>query len=178
MPDLLAQLLPLAPTPLVAFIPSNTVRYIALGFAVVYFGGCVVRPGLPSVKMKQLEEYIEETSKIYAKAIRELERNPLFAAQAGLQLAQVKFSESVLRSKTLGAKDVAWRDYFEHLRCLSFYIDECQRQARELALEADRQKRYMEDIAQRRTTLDTTAFPRGSAYASGEIAIEVDPASG
>ncbi|KAJ6618712.1 hypothetical protein B0H10DRAFT_1225712 [Mycena sp. CBHHK59/15] len=153
-----------------AFIPSNTVRYIALGFAVIYFGGCVVHPGLPSVKMKQLEEYIEETSKIYAKAIPELERNPLFTAQAGLELAQVKFSESVLRSKTLGAKDVAWRDYFEHLRCLSFYIDECQRQAREvrtsvlLALEADRQKRYMEDIAQRRTTPDTTAFPRSSAY--------------
>ncbi|KAJ7120970.1 hypothetical protein C8R44DRAFT_787096 [Mycena epipterygia] len=164
-------MLPLALTPLAALVPNGIQRYIILALAALYFGACVVLPNLPSSRMKKLEQYIDETAKIHAMAVRELDKNPRFIAEASLRLAQVKFAESVLRSKTLGAKDIPWKQYAQYLRCLSLHIGACQRDVHDIrasllvsihSLECNRQRRYTEDITQRRTTLDTV-FLGGSS---------------
>ncbi|KAJ7120969.1 hypothetical protein C8R44DRAFT_787091 [Mycena epipterygia] len=161
-------MLPLALTPLAALVSNGIQRYIILALSALYFGTCVVLPNLPSARMKKLEQYIDETAKIHAVAVRELDKNPRFIAEASLRLAQVKFAESVLRSKTLGAKDIPWKQYAKYLRCLSLHISACQRDVHDIrasllmTLECNRQRRYTEDITQRRTTLDT-AFLGGSS---------------
>ncbi|KAJ6591199.1 hypothetical protein DFH09DRAFT_1273846 [Mycena vulgaris] len=168
MPELILQLLPLALTPLAALVPKGIQRCIILGLAVVYFSGFVVRPNLPSVRMKKLEKYIDETVKIHTIAIRELQESPRFTTEASLRLAQVKFSESVMRSKILAAKDIAWKEYIQYLRFLSFHISQCQENVQDIrnlilvTLESNRQRRYMEDIAQRRTTLETVFLSSSS----------------
>ena len=88
MPDLIVQLLPLALTPLAALVPNGIQRCIILAFATLYFGGLVVLLNLPSVRLRKLEQYIEETVKIRATAVQELERNPRFVIETGLRLAQ------------------------------------------------------------------------------------------
>ncbi|KAJ7026540.1 hypothetical protein C8F04DRAFT_1267909 [Mycena alexandri] len=161
MPDLVLQLLPLALAPLAALVPNGVQRGIIFTAAGLYFGGFVVLPNLPSAKMKNLERSIEDTVQIHATAVRELEKNPRFVTELSLRLVQLKFAESTIRSKILTSKDIAWRGYVQHLRGLSVHISECERDARDIrtvalmALECNRQTRYAEDIAQKRTILDT-----------------------
>ncbi|KAF7342069.1 hypothetical protein MVEN_01794200 [Mycena venus] len=161
MPDLLVQLLPLALTPLAALVPNGIQRCVILAFAALYFGGFVVLPNLPSVRFKKLEQFIDETVKIHATAIRELDKNPRFVTESSLRVAQIQLSESILRTRILSCKDIAWKKYVQHLRSLSMQIGVCHRDVKEIrtsllmALECNRQRRYTEDIAQRRTTLDT-----------------------
>ena len=88
MPDLILQLLPLVLTPLAALVPKGTQRCIILGLAALYFSAFVVRPNLPSVRMRKLEGDIAETVKIHAIAVQELDRNPRFTTEASLRLAQ------------------------------------------------------------------------------------------
>lgn len=89
MPEqLIIQMLPLALTPLAALVPNGIQRYTILGLAALYFGACVVLPNLPSARMKKLEQYIDETAKIHAVVVRELDKNPRFIAEASLRLAQ------------------------------------------------------------------------------------------
>ncbi|KAF7342076.1 hypothetical protein MVEN_01794900 [Mycena venus] len=161
MPDLIFQLLPLVLTPLAALVPNGIQRWIILAFAVLYFAGFIVLPNLPGTRLKKLEKCIGETVKIHATAIRELDNYPHFVTDTSLRVARIKLSESILRTRMLGGRNIAWKKYAQHLRDLSFHISECQRDVQEIrtsilmALECDRQRRYTEDIAQRRRTLDT-----------------------
>ncbi|KAJ7242093.1 hypothetical protein C8J57DRAFT_1368420 [Mycena rebaudengoi] len=184
IPDLFAQLMPLTLTPLAAFIPNAIVRDTALGLSVIYFGVFVVHLNLPSTKMKQLEKRVQDVSNIHTVLIRELEtHNPRSTTEASLQLAQIKLSESVLKSKALGVKDIKWNDYFQYLRSLLFHIDECLRDIGNfrssmlMALESNRQIRYMEDIGQRRSTLDTMFLVQNGSDGYSTVAYNLNGAS-
>ncbi|KAJ7792252.1 hypothetical protein B0H14DRAFT_2932011 [Mycena olivaceomarginata] len=147
MPDLTVQLLPLALTPLAAVVPNGIQRWVILTLAALYFGGIC-------------QQYIDETVKVHAIAVQELEKDPRFVTETSLRVARIKLSESILRTKTLSGKDVAWKKYAQHLRGLSFHVDECQKDVQEIriailmTLECNRQQRFTEDIAQRRAILD------------------------
>ncbi|KAJ7290937.1 hypothetical protein C8J57DRAFT_1270856, partial [Mycena rebaudengoi] len=118
--------------------------------------------------MKQLEEHIQDITKIHGIAVQELEHNPHFMMELGLAVSdllwQIKFSESILRSKTLSVKDIKWKDYPQYLKCPWCNIEECQRQGRDirtsinLEIEANHQRKYTMDILQRRAALETM-FP-------------------
>ncbi|KAJ7757135.1 hypothetical protein B0H16DRAFT_679273 [Mycena metata] len=161
MSELVLQFLPLVLAPLAALVPNGVQRYIILALVALSFGAFVVKPNLPSIRMKKLKQFVEETVEIHAVAIKELEKHPRFVTETSLRLAQLRLSESSLRSKMLSSKDVKWRECVRHLRGLSCNISECQRNAQDIqtaiqmALECTRQRRYTEDIAHRRTTLDT-----------------------
>jgi hypothetical protein len=88
MPELILQLLPLALTPLAALVPNGIQRCVVLAFAALYFGVFVVLPNLPSVRLKKLEQYIEETVNIHAIAVQELDKYPRFITETSLKLAQ------------------------------------------------------------------------------------------
>ncbi|KAJ7242096.1 hypothetical protein C8J57DRAFT_1726482 [Mycena rebaudengoi] len=184
IPDLAAQLMPLALTPLAAFIPNAIVRDTALGLSVIYFAGFVVHPNLPSTKMKQLEKRVQDISNIHSILIRELERyDPRATTEASLQLAQIKLSESDLKLKALGVKDIKWNDYFQYLRSLLIHIDECLRDIGNfrnsmlMALESNRQIRYMKDIGQRRSTLDTMFLVQNGSDGYSTVAYNLNGAS-
>ncbi|KAJ7792245.1 hypothetical protein B0H14DRAFT_3499447 [Mycena olivaceomarginata] len=134
MPDLIVQLLPLALTPLAALVPTGIQRWLILTLAALYFGGFVVLPNLPSVRLKKLEKYIDETVQVHAIAVQELEKDPRFVTETSLRVARIKLSESILRTKTLSGKDVAWKKYAQHLRGLSFHVDECQKDVQEIRM--------------------------------------------
>ncbi|KAJ7614621.1 hypothetical protein DFH06DRAFT_1129201 [Mycena polygramma] len=164
MSELVFQLLPLALTPLAALVPQGIQRSIILALTTLYFAGFVVLPNLPTVRLRKLEQYIEETFRVHAVAAQELEKDPRFVVEMSLRLAQVKFSESDLRMKTLDSEDIPWRKYPQHLRGLSFRLSECQRDIRDIhmsiliALERNRQRTYTEDVLRKQTTLDTAFF--------------------
>ncbi|KAK7042276.1 hypothetical protein R3P38DRAFT_2889490 [Favolaschia claudopus] len=161
MPDLVVQLLPLALTPLAGLVPNNIQRSFILTLAVLYFTIFVVLPNRPSIRLQKLEKEIDDTLKIHAMAVQELEGDPCFVAEASLRVAQIKLRESVLRAKVLGGGDVAWRRYPQYLRGLSINIGGCQRDAQKVGalmmtvVEFGRQRKYTEDIAQRQTILET-----------------------
>ncbi|KAJ7846107.1 hypothetical protein B0H14DRAFT_2584393 [Mycena olivaceomarginata] len=155
MPDLTVQLLPLALTPLAAVVPNGIQRWVILTLAALYFGGFVVLPNLPSVKLKKLEQYIDETVKIHAIAVQELEKDPRFVTETSLRVARGVpglscRSPSFARRPSV-AKIVAWKKYAQHLRGLSFHVDECQKDVQEIRIAI---LRFTEDIAQRRAILE------------------------
>jgi hypothetical protein len=88
MPDLIVQLLPLALTPLAALVPTGIQRWLILTLAALYFGGFVVLPNLPSVRLKKLEKYIDETVQVHAIAVQELEKDPRFVTETSLRVAR------------------------------------------------------------------------------------------
>jgi hypothetical protein len=88
MPDLTIQLLPLALTPLAALVPNGIQRWVILTLAALYFSGFVVLPNLPSVKLKNLEQFIDETVKIHAIAVQELEKDPRFVTETSWRVAR------------------------------------------------------------------------------------------
>ncbi|KAK7001059.1 hypothetical protein R3P38DRAFT_2732188 [Favolaschia claudopus] len=161
MPDLVVQLLPLALTPLASLVPNNIQRCFILTLGVLYFAVFVVLPNRPSIRLRKLVKEIERTLAIHAMAVQELEGDPCFVAEASLRVAQIKLRESVLRTRVLHGGDVAWRRYPQYLRGLLIHIGECQRDTQQVAalmmsmIEASRQKKYTEDIAQRQTILQT-----------------------
>ncbi|KAK7019934.1 hypothetical protein R3P38DRAFT_2971401 [Favolaschia claudopus] len=175
MPDLVVQLLPLALTPLAGLIPNKFQRCFVLLLAVLYFTIFVVLPNRPSIRLQKLEKEIDKTLEIHAMAVQELEGDPCFVAEASLRVAQIKLRESVLRTKVLDGGDVAWERYPQYLRGLWIHIGECQRDTQQVGalmtsmVEAGRQRRYTEDIAQRQTILETVflkSIRRGCQFGS------------
>ncbi|KAJ7326255.1 hypothetical protein DFH08DRAFT_940954 [Mycena albidolilacea] len=77
-------------------------RWVILTLAALYFSGFVVLPNLPSFKLKNLEQFIDETVKIHAIAVQELEKDPRFITETSWRVARIKLSVSILRMKTLG----------------------------------------------------------------------------
>ncbi|KAJ7326225.1 hypothetical protein DFH08DRAFT_335090 [Mycena albidolilacea] len=134
MPDLIVQLLPLALTPVAAVVPNGIQRWLILTLAALYFGGFVVLPNLPSVRLKKLEKYIDETVQVHTIAVQELENDPRFVTETSWRVARIKLSVSILRTKTLGGKDVPWNNYPQHLRGLLFHVGECQRNVHEIRI--------------------------------------------
>ncbi|KAJ7173129.1 hypothetical protein C8R43DRAFT_1119931 [Mycena crocata] len=161
MSEFVLQLLPFVLTSITALVPNDIQRGAIWGLSLLYFGGFVLWLHHPSVRMSKLEKCIDETAQIHTVAFQELKENPRFVAETALRLVQTKLSKSILRSKMLSAKDIAWKEYIQYLRHLSCYIGECQREIQDiqtvilLSLESGRQERYMQDIAQKRTTLNT-----------------------
>ncbi|KAJ7290942.1 hypothetical protein C8J57DRAFT_1270877 [Mycena rebaudengoi] len=134
--------------------------------------------------MKQLGEHIQDIAKIHSIAVQDLEHNPHFTTESGLRIRQIKLSESVLRSKTLSAKDIKWKVYPQYFKCLWCNIEECHRQVRDirtsmlLEMEANYQRKYTMDILQRKATLETM-FPVESTklYGTESYTLEAESES-
>ncbi|KAJ7290966.1 hypothetical protein C8J57DRAFT_1270973, partial [Mycena rebaudengoi] len=119
-------------------------------------------------------------TKIHSIAVQELEHNPHFPTELGLRMRQIKFSESVLRSKTRSVKDIKWKDYPQYLKCLRCNIEECQRQVRDirtsmlLEIETNHQRKYTMDILQRRATLEALFPVENRLYGTDGYVLEVE----
>ncbi|KAJ7290999.1 hypothetical protein C8J57DRAFT_1271082 [Mycena rebaudengoi] len=128
--------------------------------------------------MKQLGEHIQDITKIHSIAVQELDHNPRFTTELGLRMRQIEFSESVLQSKILSAKDIKWKVYPQNLKCLWCSIEECEWQVREirtsmlLEIEANHQRKYTRDILQRRATFETIFPAESSLYGTDGYALE------
>ncbi|KAJ7291023.1 hypothetical protein C8J57DRAFT_1211555 [Mycena rebaudengoi] len=76
--------------------------------------------------------------------------------ELGLRMRQIEFSESALRCRTLSSKDIKWKDYPRHLKCLWCSIEECERQVRDIRISIGKPtEKYTREILHRRTTLET-----------------------
>ncbi|KAF8178123.1 hypothetical protein K438DRAFT_1278886 [Mycena galopus ATCC 62051] len=161
MPDLIVQLVPLALTPLAALVPNGIQRCVILASGGLYFAGVVALSNLPSVRLKKLEQSIDEIVKLQAIAVQELDKNPRFVTEISLRIAQVKLSESILRTKAFSGKDIVWGEYAQHLRGLWLHFNKCHRSVTEIrlsilmALECNRRREYTQDIAQRQAIFES-----------------------
>ncbi|KAJ7777942.1 hypothetical protein DFH07DRAFT_936549 [Mycena maculata] len=154
--------LPLVSAVLIPFIPNNILRYATLVVAMVAFVGHFVYHNSPTYQVDTLETSIKNIEVLFDMVVNECAKDPWFVYEAGLKLAQSKYSVSSLHTRTVGTKDISWKMYPHHMRGLALSIKECRREMKDfrssllLGLEAARQLKYEEDINHRMAILEQT----------------------
>ncbi|KAJ7290978.1 hypothetical protein C8J57DRAFT_1586249 [Mycena rebaudengoi] len=177
MDNLRSQLLSFALIALTAFIPTESLRYIVLASTLLSLGGYAVFTNNLSSQSARCETVMQEIEALFITLTKECARDLRFITEVGLQLTLAKQSMSELRMRMLLASEITWRAYPLHLRIVLLSITECRRNLGELrssmqvALEHARQQAYVEDINQRRRTLEVVfggAFENEAIF-SGEF---------
>ncbi|KAJ7242111.1 hypothetical protein C8J57DRAFT_1244342 [Mycena rebaudengoi] len=162
-----SQLLSFALIALTTFIPNDSLRYIVLASTLLSLGGYTVFANNLSSQAARCETVMKEIEALFVTVTKECARDLRFITEAGLQLTF----------------NITWRAYPLHLRLVLLSITECRRNFGELrssmqlafqvALEHARQQAYIEDINQKRRTLEVVfaeGFPfETEVISSGEF---------
>ncbi|KAJ7490516.1 hypothetical protein FB451DRAFT_621300 [Mycena latifolia] len=133
---------------LLALIPDNTLRYVALGITVCLAVIYVISLKRPSTLLRQLKETIEATDEIIRWAKLKCPRDHLSLAQEGVRLLEVKRSASMITCRILETERLTWAKY----RLFSRDIAQCIRSVKairtsvQLTVEAEYQRKFSEDI--------------------------------
>ncbi|KAJ7290975.1 hypothetical protein C8J57DRAFT_1457990 [Mycena rebaudengoi] len=101
-----SQLLSFALIALTTFIPTDSLRYIALGSTLLSFVGYAVFINNLSSQAAQCETYMKEIEVLFTTVSNECVRDPRFITEAGLQLTLAKQSLSELHMRMLLASEI------------------------------------------------------------------------
>ncbi|KAJ7242120.1 hypothetical protein C8J57DRAFT_1244350 [Mycena rebaudengoi] len=152
-----SQLLSFALIALTTFIPTDSLRYIALGSTLLSLVGYAVFINNLSSQAAQCETYMKEIEALFTTVTNECVREPVLY-NGGWITVDISLSE--LRMRMLLTSEIAWRAYPLHLKIILLFIAECRQNFKELrssmqvTLERARQQVYIEDINQKRRTLE------------------------
>ncbi|KAJ7490467.1 hypothetical protein FB451DRAFT_1552181 [Mycena latifolia] len=144
-----------------SLIPNDTLRYtllvIAAGVAVV----CVIHLKRPSTQLSQLDHDVSKTENIIRDAKLNCPRDLLGLTAKGVRLLEIKRSASMIQCRLLEMNNLTWKKY----RILSRDISNCAkdvekiRTAVQLIVEAERQRKYTDDINETEATLTSLRSP-------------------
>ncbi|KAJ7226523.1 hypothetical protein C8J57DRAFT_1252612 [Mycena rebaudengoi] len=142
-----------------SLIPDNTIRYTILGGATVITIITIFHFKHPSSKLSQLEEAMKEVHDMIHRARMKCPRDHLNLTEEKVRLLQIQRAASIVQSRLLRMGNFSFN--FRMRRSISQSIIECEedlkriRTAVQLILEAERQRRYTEDINETRNVLTT-----------------------
>ncbi|KAJ6583943.1 hypothetical protein DFH09DRAFT_1075560 [Mycena vulgaris] len=139
-----------------SLIPNDTLRYTLLVIfnclALLY----VIHLKRPSTQLRQLEDMVNKTEDMIQDAKLHCARDILSLTGERVRLLEVKRSASMIQCRMLETNTLTWKKY----RLLSRDIAECAknvkkiRTAVQLIVEAERQRKYTEDINDTKTVLN------------------------
>ncbi|KAJ7490470.1 hypothetical protein FB451DRAFT_1389257 [Mycena latifolia] len=135
---------------------------IAACIALLY----VIHLKRPSTQLNQLEDTIQQTEGNVRDAKLHCPRDLLSLTEGGLRLLEVKRSTSIIRCRMLETLTLTWKQY----RILSRDISNCAkdlekiRTAVQLVVEAERQRKYTDDINETQAMLTTLRPPGTLGY--------------
>ncbi|KAJ7490508.1 hypothetical protein FB451DRAFT_1552205 [Mycena latifolia] len=144
-----------------SLIPNDTLRYTLLvipaGVAVI----CVIHLKRPSTQLSQLDDDVNKTENIIRDAKLNCPRDLLGLTAKGVRLLEVKRSASMIQCRLLETNTLTWKKY----RILSRDISNCAKDvekiltAVQLTVEAERQRKYTEDINETEAILTSLHSP-------------------
>ncbi|KAJ7133577.1 hypothetical protein C8R44DRAFT_730707 [Mycena epipterygia] len=139
-----------------SLIPNHALRYTSLVIAAslaLFYGIHLKRP---STQLSQLEDMVKKAEEIILDAKSQCPRDLLSLTEAGLRLLRVKRTASMIQCRMMLEVDtLTWKKY----RVLSRDIAECAKTIKnigttvQLIVEAERQRKFTEDINQTETIL-------------------------
>ncbi|KAJ7441422.1 hypothetical protein FB451DRAFT_1441280 [Mycena latifolia] len=143
-----------------SLIPNNALRYTLLiaACAALFY---VIHLKRPSTQLNQLEDTIQQTEEIIRDAKLHCPRDLLSLTEGGLRVLEVKRSASVMQCRLLETTTFTWKKY----RILSRDISNCARHvekirtADQLIVEAERQRKYTDDINETQAMLASLRPP-------------------
>lgn len=132
----------------VALIPDNTLRYISVGLSASLAVIHALYLKRPVTQLRRLEAVIESTDEMIRCAKALCPREHLMLSEQGMRLLEVRRAASMITCRILETRRFTLRKY----ALLSRDIAECTRDAEsirtavQLTLEAERQRRFAQDI--------------------------------
>ncbi|KAJ7133572.1 hypothetical protein C8R44DRAFT_730703 [Mycena epipterygia] len=138
-----------------SLIPNHALRYTLLLIATCLALLYVIHLKRPSTQLSELEDVLDKTEKIIRGAKSCCPRDILRLAGEGVRLLEVKRSASMMQCCILEADTLTWNKY----RVFSRDIAECAKTLKnirttvQLIVEAERQRKFTEDINQTESIL-------------------------
>ncbi|KAJ7606574.1 hypothetical protein DFH06DRAFT_1486818 [Mycena polygramma] len=152
-----------------SLIPNDTLRLAALGLT----GGLglfyVIHVNGPSTQLSQLEDMAKKVDELIRYAKDRCPRDELGLTQEGVRLLEIKRSASTIRCNILESNALTWKKY----RLVSRDIANCIKGVRkirtavQLIVEAERQRKFTEDIDAKETLLSGVRLPGPDRGARG-----------
>ncbi|KAK7048731.1 hypothetical protein R3P38DRAFT_2871180 [Favolaschia claudopus] len=149
-----------------SLIPNDTLRYTAIGLAAGAGIGYAVHLKRPSIQLNRLEIFIKGTEEIILAAKGSCLRDVLSLAEESIKLLEVKRSASVIQCRILDVNRLTWKQYRILCRDIIQAVERVKRVRTtvQLIVEAERQRKFTEDIATTQTVLARTTSPSVAGY--------------
>ncbi|KAJ7430780.1 hypothetical protein FB451DRAFT_1198683 [Mycena latifolia] len=138
-----------------SFIPDNVLRYTLLAFTACLALLCAIHLERPLTQLSELGHLVQKTE------ITILDAKSHCSRDLGNLLEKIKRSASKIQSRMLETNTTTWTEY----RLLSRDISDCAKSAKEirtavqLIVEAERQRKYTEDIKETEVILTSVRSP-------------------
>ncbi|KAJ7490504.1 hypothetical protein FB451DRAFT_621190 [Mycena latifolia] len=149
-----------------SLIPNDTLRYTFLVIIICIALLYIVHLKRPSTQLSQLDNIVQTTEAIICEAKLHCARDLVNLLVAGVWLLKVKRSASNIRSRMLETNTLTWKTY----RLLSRDISDCVKKAKkiqntvQLIVEAERQRKYTDDINETEIILASARSPGMLVY--------------
>ncbi|KAJ7133591.1 hypothetical protein C8R44DRAFT_870963 [Mycena epipterygia] len=149
-----------------SLIPNHALRYtlllIAACFALLY----IIHLKRPSTQLSHLEDMVKKVEEIIRDAKLYCPRDILRLAEAGVRLLQVKRSTSMIQCRMLEVDTLTWKKYCVLSRDIAEYAKSVKkiRTAVQLVVEAERQRKFTEDINQTEAILTSVRPPAETCF--------------
>ncbi|KAJ7496524.1 hypothetical protein FB451DRAFT_197668 [Mycena latifolia] len=146
-----------------SLIPSDTLRYtllvITACLALVY----VVHLKHPSTQLRQLENLVQKVEEILRDAKLHCPRDLLRLTENGVRLLEVKRSASIIQCCLLETTTLTWNKYRMLSRDISIWAESVKKiqTAVQLIVEAERQRKYTDDINETEIILTSVGLSPG-----------------
>ncbi|KAJ7490524.1 hypothetical protein FB451DRAFT_1361372 [Mycena latifolia] len=147
---------------LMSFIPHTVLRYTLLAITTCLALLCTIRLKRPSTQLSHLEHIVQKTEGTILDAKSHCARDHANLLEKWAELLKVKRSASKIQSRMLETNTTTWTEY----RLLSDDISDCAKSVKEirtavqLIVEAERQRKYTEDINKTEAILTSVRSPR------------------
>ncbi|KAJ6585435.1 hypothetical protein B0H19DRAFT_1250267 [Mycena capillaripes] len=141
--------------------PNDTLRYAALGLVASLGLIYAMHLKRPSVQLGRLDAALKTTEAIIQEARAHCPRDFLSLTDARVRLLEIKRSTSMIQCRLLETNTFNWKKY----RLLSRDIADCAKYAKkirttvQLIIEAERQRKFTEDINATEISLTSARYP-------------------
>ncbi|KAJ6480285.1 hypothetical protein C8R45DRAFT_1100874 [Mycena sanguinolenta] len=135
-----------------SLIPSNVLRYPALGVAAISLVVYSICSNLPSAGLTQVNDAIIVVDGILTRAKAECMRDHLLLVECEIGLLRTKLSASEIHSQILEIHAMSWKHYLQNRIAISKSLARSERELRAiqtsllLLIEAAHQRKLAEDL--------------------------------
>ncbi|KAJ7490495.1 hypothetical protein FB451DRAFT_1389279 [Mycena latifolia] len=149
-----------------SLIPNNALRYALLAIVASLALLYAIHLRRPSTQLSQLEHFVQKTEGTILDAKLHCARDLGNLLEKWVELLKIKRSASKIQSRMLETNALTWKNY----RLLSHDISDCAdsvkeiRTAVQLIVEAERQRKYTDDINETEVILTTVRSPRTCSF--------------
>ncbi|KAJ7441426.1 hypothetical protein FB451DRAFT_1191041 [Mycena latifolia] len=144
-----------------SLIPKNALRYTLLAIASCLALLYAIHFKRPSIQLSRLEHLVQNTETIIHDAKLHCARDLANLLKKGVELLKIKRALSKIQSRMLEMNTLTWTEYHLLLRDISDCAKSVKeiRTAVQLIVEAERQRKYTDDINEMEVILTTVRSP-------------------